>query len=156
MNTFYIEIQFPYSIPQQKTIVYTYEETTLDMYIQEDNEVSAIKTGIKLFMKHINSSDHYLNDILEYYDNYDFFLLHKKEFTEYVSQKNSINTDSLEEALKPYDGNPSSIDDDYKKKVESYMFDFIQDNLEKYVSDNIHCEEIILNEIKYHSVRRDE
>ena len=96
-----------------------------------------------------------LNDI-EYDNNYHFFLLHKEEFTEYVSQKNSINTDSLEEALKPYDGNRSSIDCDYKNKVESYMFDFIKDNFETYVSDHTHCEKVILNEIKYHSVGHDE
>jgi len=106
---------------------------------------------IKLAFKMRNA----LNDI-EYDNNYHFFLLHKEEFTEYVSQKNSINTDSLEEALKPYDGNRSSIDCDYKNKVESYMFDFIKDNFETYVSDHTHCEKVILNEIKYHSVGHDE
>jgi hypothetical protein len=148
MTTYHVKIEIiQYSISQ-----HTYEETTFDMYIQEDNEVSANKTGIKLFMEHINSSEYYLNDLLEYDNNYQFFLLHKKEFTEYVSQKNSsINTDSLEEVLKP-----SSIDDDYKKEVESYMFDFIQDKLEKYISDHIHCEEINLNQIKYNYVCHDE
>jgi len=152
MTTYHVKVE----IGQYSKSYHTYEETTFDMFIQEDNKVSANKTGIKLFMEYINSSEYYLNDLLKYDNNYQFFLLHKEEFTEYVSQKNSsINKDSLEEALKPCDGNPSSIDD-YKNKVESYMFDFIQDKLEKYVSDHIHCEEIILNKIEYNCVHHHE
>ena len=148
MNTFNIIFNFPNSTP------YSSLKNTLSMYIQAHNEVTAIEIGIELIMEHINSSENYLNDI-KYDNNYHFFLLHKEEFREYVRQKNSINTDSLEEALQPYNGNPS-INYDYKKKVQSYMFDFIKDNFKTFVSDHTHCEKVILNEIKYHSVGHDE
>jgi len=54
MTTFHIVFRFPNSTQ------YSSLENTLRMYIQADNEGTAINIGIKLIMEHINSSENYL------------------------------------------------------------------------------------------------